>query len=239
MCHLLEFIGRLIDNMTNSNDASDFLFPPDELEDEVALSSIDYWRLCDELNIIQAALLIVGSDPSGNQLYVEGWQPHEQPDGYAGAKAAVSRALHRGDIEGKPRELPDHDINGHFVGPIEGTTDLEASMMEVDSLKRWLRERGFNTGFFFPAAKETPDYLDPNHPRYSQKLAATVNAWLELEGSDLGVRTAKQSLERWLREHAPSYGLSDEDGKPNEKGIEECAKVANWKQKGGAPKTPG
>ena len=52
-------------------------------------------------------------------------------------------------------------------------------------------------------------------------------------------KTAKQALERWLRENAAGYGLSDEDGNPNAKGIEECAKVANWQHKGGAPKTPG
>ena len=41
---------------------------------------------------------------------------------------------------------------------------------------------------------------------------------------------------KWLREHAANYKLSDEEGKPNETGIEECAKVANWQDKGGAPK---
>jgi len=238
LCHLLESIGQWIEHMTNSSDGSDFPFPPFEQQDEVALSGIDYWRLCDEINIIQAALLVVGSDPSENQHFVENSSPRDQPNGYAGAKAAISRALHRGDIEGKPREFPEHDMNGNIVGSLAGTTDLEASLMEVDSLRRWLRDRGFKTGFFFPESKETADYLDPNHPCYSQKLAATVNAWLELEGNDLGGKTAKQSLERWLREHAALYGLSDEDGKPNEKGIEECAKVANWQQKGGAPKTP-
>jgi hypothetical protein len=46
-------------------------------------------------------------------------------------------------------------------------------------------------------------------------------------------------LLKWLREHAADFGLSDEDGKPNETGIEEAAKVANWQPGGGAPKTPG
>jgi hypothetical protein len=46
-------------------------------------------------------------------------------------------------------------------------------------------------------------------------------------------------LVKWLREHAVEFGMSDEDGKPNETGIEETAKVANWQLTGGAPKTPG
>jgi hypothetical protein len=44
---------------------------------------------------------------------------------------------------------------------------------------------------------------------------------------------------KWLREHAAEFGLTDDDGKPNETGIEEAAKVANWQPTGGAPKTPG
>ena len=44
---------------------------------------------------------------------------------------------------------------------------------------------------------------------------------------------------KWLREHASEYGLSDEEGKPNETGIDEVSKVANWQPKGGALKTPG
>lgn len=55
---------------------------------------------------------------------------------------------------------------------------------------------------------------------------------------DLKGKSPKQALSKWLREHAAEFGLSDEEGKPNETGIEEAAKVANWQPGGGAPKTP-
>lgn len=42
----------------------------------------------------------------------------------------------------------------------------------------------------------------------------------------------------WLRSHAGRFGLIKDDGNPNESGIEEVSKVANWETKGGAPKTP-
>ena len=81
--------------------------------------------------------------------------------------------------------------------------------------------------------------IDPNHPRDAPKLAASVHAWLATADKDaISGKSPKQALEKWLRENAPKYGLSDEDGNPNADGIEQCAKVANWKQKGGAPKTP-
>ena len=57
--------------------------------------------------------------------------------------------------------------------------------------------------------------------------------------SSLRVRkTVKQALVIWLRHHANKFALTKEDGKPNEQGIEEVAKIANWDAKGGAPKTP-
>jgi hypothetical protein len=42
----------------------------------------------------------------------------------------------------------------------------------------------------------------------------------------------------WLRQHANEFRLTKEDGNPNEQGIEEVAKIANWDTKGGSPKTP-
>lgn len=43
------------------------------------MDGLDYRRLCDELTVIQAALLVVGEDPSTSQHYVEGWEPEKRP----------------------------------------------------------------------------------------------------------------------------------------------------------------
>lgn len=51
-------------------------------------------------------------------------------------------------------------------------------------------------------------------------------------------KSPKKALEAWLRENAATYGLVNKDGSPNTTGIEEVAKVANWKPTGGAPATP-
>ena len=207
---------------------------------DLELSSLDFWRLCDQLNIIQASLLVSGHDPSSDQKYVEGWDAEKRPLGYEAVKAALSAALISGSIEGKLWKLQDYDINGNFIDFEEDTIDLEKSVIDVAGLKIWLAERGMNSGFFFPKKNNDAEYLDPQHPRYSQKLAATISAWRAMgDGGMLKGKTPKQSLEKWLRVNADSFGLSYDDGKPNEKGIEECAKVANWQQKGGAPKTPG
>jgi hypothetical protein len=65
-----------------------------------------------------------------------------------------------------------------------------------------------------------------------------VNAWRATPHGDyLKNRSPKQGLMKWLNEHAHEYGLTDDEGKPNETGIAEIAKVANWAPGGGAPKT--
>lgn len=203
------------------------------------MESLDYWRLCDHLNIIQAALLVVGYDPSSDANYVEGWAPEKRPPGYEAAKTAISNALMRGTIEGDWVKDREYDMNGNFDGWKEGTIVLSESQVEVYSLRNWLAGRGFTSGFFFPDGGAEPDYLDPHHPRYAPKLAAAVKAWQAAVGESLSGRSPKQALVKWLRLNASDFGLSDEDGKPNETGIEEAAKVANWQPGGGAPKTPG
>lgn len=194
------------------------------------------WRWCDELTIVQAALLIVGIDPTSKAgASCERTVYSEQPKGYAPAKIAISDALQSGKIRGKVEPVYQNDSYGSPVGVIPGSVDVEASVVSVDSLKEWLVSRGFRKGFFFPALEPT-DYLDPGNDRYAPKLAAAVQAWKAV--TDPNGKHPKQALMKWLRENAATFGLTDDEGRPNETGIEEVAKVANWKPGGGAPKTP-
>jgi hypothetical protein len=40
------------------------------------MDALNYWRLCDELSVVQAALLIVDEDPSEAQSYLEAPDDH-------------------------------------------------------------------------------------------------------------------------------------------------------------------
>ena len=44
------------------------------------MEKLDHWRLCDELTVVQAALLIVGIDPASSKEYLNQLQP-EEPNG--------------------------------------------------------------------------------------------------------------------------------------------------------------
>lgn len=206
------------------------------------LSAIDYWRLCDDMSIVQAALLLIGRDPS-DESAVEEWQIWERPSGYEAAKTAIRNAVLKGKIEAmvipSTRQVVYHHGFDKEVETekVDGTVDVQLTQVSVESLRAWLADRGVTTGFFMQGGHSGPGYLDPNHPRYAPKLAAAVRAWIEVE--DPQGKSPKAALIKWLREHAREFGLSDDEGKPNEQGIDDCAKVANWQPGGGAPKTPG
>ena len=202
----------------------------DDFDDD---DDFDFWRLCDELSIRDAALLISGVSPA-KYSDVERKGIGDRPKGYEAAKTAMVNALRKGRIPGEIEEEMEYDMNGP-AGPIHGSVSID-SRVEVEGLRSWLLSRGMKTGFFFPEVEEVPDYMNPQHPRYAPKLAAAVRAWLAV--TDPGGKHPKQALAKWLREHATEFGLSDDEGKPIDAGIEDAAKVANWQPLGGAPKTP-
>ncbi|MBV1959359.1 MAG: hypothetical protein KUG53_01370 [Pseudomonadales bacterium] len=239
------------------------------------MDELDEWQLCEELNIAQAALLIVGEDPSTAE-YIESCAMHDRPKGYEAMKMAIYGGLRNynhcqvrynelkreeGHFNGRyasEREMKEDsyeclssllersiagtlisrspsDMNDDDNGCIADMIDVYKSTMNVDSLKRWLRFKRSTTGFFFPEKAEATDFLDPLHPRYAPKLAAAVKAWLAVTSAEK--TSPKQALDRWLREHAAEFGLTNGDGVPTTTAMTECSTVANWDYKGGASKT--
>lgn len=189
----------------------------------------ELWRLCDELTVEQATLLIIGIDPSSETgAYCYGWRTHEQPQGYMAVSKAISAALRSGEIDGCNHEISAGDL---FIA-----TDIQQSTVIVASLVEWLKKRQVHRGFFFQFSTATPGYLDKNHPRYAPMLAAAIKAWEAV--TDPNGRGTRQALEKWLRENAATFGMTDEQGNPVNQAIEDCSKVANWNKTGGAPKTP-
>jgi hypothetical protein len=197
------------------------------------LDDLDYWRLSDELTIQEAALLVAGVSPT-RYSDVEVREITDRPRGYEAAKAAITNGLRAKTIVGvvEPQQRFEFD-QGTVAMP--GTISL-SSRVAVESLKTFLTVRSFRPAFFFPEKQDHPDYLDPKNPRFAPKLAAAVRAWQAVV--DPGGKHPKSALTKWLREHAAELGLTDDEGKLNETGIEEAAKVANWQPAGGAPKTP-
>lgn len=218
------------------------------------LGELDYWRLHDAMNLAQAAALITGNYPSnirandfGPYLYqYDGEPPYEYDERTAqfdAALSALTMAIKRGKLnaqtshKGKYQHIRyvGEESEGYWE-PIGGIDSL-GTTVDVSDLLNWLVSKNIRPAFFFPAATDAPDYLDPNNSRYAPKLAAAVRAWQSV--TDAGAKSPKQALEKWLREHAAEFGLTDDDGNAVKKAMEECSTVANWQRVGGSPKTPG
>jgi hypothetical protein len=216
------------------------------------MESIDYWRLCDHLSVIQAALLIVGQSADDADR-IGDWESHHYPEGYSAALSALQGAVLSGRLNAMIRREA-NDIasmvhpepqrvnlpEGGIQTVLRVRPDWHATLIAVDDLREWLRRRGFSSGFFFPVEEPNAAYLNPQDPCFSPKLSAAIGAWQAVK-ADPGLtrnKSVKSALTIWLNKHAALYGLIKEDGTPSKQAIEDAAKVANWVTTGGAPKTP-
>ncbi len=200
----------------------------------------DYWRLCDELTVTQAAHLVVGEIPPSSPVgSAEDFGDAAQHDAQvsqklAATESAIAIALRSGKIDGavipKFRLVEVMEGADEYVEtPVPNSLDPGRSRVNVDSLKEWLRSKGVKSSFFLPFSDGDAAYLDRAHPRYSAKLAAAVSAWQAWE--ETKGRTPKQAILAWLQVHAADFGLSGS-------AISDIATIVNWKPEGGAPKTP-
>lgn len=105
----------------------------------------------------------------------------------------------------------------------------------VADFKSWLEKRDYFPSFFFPDPT-SDEFRNPDHPRYSPKLACAVAAWEAVE-TRYGNRSVKQSLERWVRENGSDFGLGYNKSGVPKAAAEEIAKVVNWQPQGGATPT--
>lgn len=78
---------------------------------------------------------------------------------------------------------------------------------------------------------DTPDYMNPNHPKFAIELAATVKVWQAMDDENL-LRlkpTIQESMENWLFYRYKELGL-ERDGKVDYDAIKRCAGIANWEE---------
>ncbi len=226
------------------------------------LDSLSHWRLCGELTVVQAALLILEVDPSvflsGRTVLGTGqMEPTEPIEGYEATLSALANEILAGGLPAKIRthgraaggyvdyppsvgEARGRDVRGtEIIYQLQPSWSL--TTISVDELRNWLEKRGVTRGFFFPDRTTTaPEYLDPENKHYAPKLAAAVSAWQAVANDPTLAegRSVKRAITIWLTNNASRFGLLRSNRRPNELGIEEVAKVANWQSKGGAPKTP-
>ena len=196
----------------------------------------DLWLLSSTVSVVEATLLLLNIEPQSVSQYVESWDDDKKPEQYVAARNALVGAIREEQVSGDllPQTYEKFPDGGTAVD--YERIDYHTSSVYVLSLAHWLSERGFNNTIFARAGDEKSGFRNPEHPRYSAKLAAVVEAWEAFDEESNERGTPKQRLAKWLRLNAARFGLTNEDGKPSENVIEALAKIGNWATTGGAPK---
>jgi hypothetical protein len=206
------------------------------------VNTLDYWKLCDDFSVVQAALLILGEDPTELQYDVERAEQQDKPENFEPVFAALKGAVEEKRLPAKVKGVMEADFLADNWERETAKIDWCRTMIRREDLVEWLLSHNFKPGFFFEQPANAPDYLDPKHPNYSPKLAAAVRAWEAVTTDNRYFKkgkSPKNNIESWLTAHAAEYCLLKKNGKINTEAIEnQIAKVVNWKPDGGAPKTP-
>jgi hypothetical protein len=191
------------------------------------------WKYVSHLNIFQAALLMMGIDPSGSrEKQFSEWSPELRlrADPYL---TMLRTAIETGKLE--PDKIA-HITDAYDPEDI----DWQETLIEAKRIGDWMRSINFSNAFFTPDIPTNDPILDRHSEFYAPKLAAAVTAWREVT-SDEGkwiATSPKKAIRRWLYDHAAEFGLLNDEGKPIEQTIEDISKIANWRPDGGAPPTP-
>ena len=197
------------------------------------MDKLDFWKVCTDFTVVQAALIACGVPPEDLQWEVERMDESRCPSGYVAIRTGLKHALESGRLKASKltQTFSDEGYNRPQV-------DVHTTTLSAEEIDRFLKSRGIVCPFFERSdVGETGG--ESEHAAMPLKLNAAILAWraVKSEPARLRGRSPKQALEQWLIEHAAELGLLTRAGAVNRTGIEEICKVANWKPEGGA--TPG
>lgn len=193
------------------------------------MDPLEFWLKANALNIFQLALLTEGYNPSDYENHHINKWPEWVKERITVHISILKNAIVTGDLE--PLRT------GHYGS---GDANWYETLLSVEDYRLWLEARGLTGTIFHKGPRRAADFGNPFGRFYAPKLAAAAAAWeaVTADPARLRGKSPKKALEAWLRENAATYGLLNKNGSPNETGIAEVAKVANWKPSGGAPATP-
>ncbi|MFC3060474.1 hypothetical protein, partial [Paenirhodobacter populi] len=129
----------------------------------------------------------------------------------------------------------DHSRERDKSDLIPNSATKPETTIAVDDLKAWLSSKGLAPRFFFPQGRPE-GFRNPEHPRYSPKLACAVAAWEAVKSAKPNM-SPKATVEEWIRSNAVRFKMVGADGVPTSKAIKEVYAVVNWATSGGAMPT--
>lgn len=208
----------------------------------------DYYRLLDDFTIHEAAALIAGARPldikyssyENDRDITYYLDDTKKDDIFNICVTALVRAIEKdklpATIKTDSRQPNFYRGSSHKEWIPIGNIDPVKTTIEREDLRTWLKQRGFNQGFFFPENyKNDIPYLNPDNVHYPKKLAALVAAWEAADQAAENDPTINKNpnsfVGKWLITNADKFNLRDK----NQKDVffEELASVCNWNSAGG------
>ena len=191
------------------------------------MDNLDHWLVVNEFSVNEVLLLAVGIDPLSVDINGEPFKQHESYKRYITTSRGLTERIRYRDVKHMVRKLGEPRA-GNVVPPY--IPDWDRTKMTFEAARTLLRKNCIFSEFFEVSGQL--DLLDPDHERYSPKLAAAVKAWLVMQDpAQLKGRRPKKAMEAWIIKNPSEY--SKDNTVLSNRAIGECTKVANWKPKGG------
>ena len=123
--------------------------------------------------------------------------------------------------------------------------DWSRTYVNVEDVKKWLRQRGFKNGFFLTSmavepdsltanAVEPDDFTDQSYEHFAPELALAVAAWRALSQDKKFKSGPKNAISKWIEANPNEWRGKN---KLSESAKERIITLVNWNQTGGAPKS--
>jgi len=148
--------------------------------------------------------------------------------------------------DGNPEsEWPQRALKGSIA--VTKEPDWSRTYVNVEDVKKWLRQRGFTKGFFFTStavepysstlnAVESDDFTDQSHEHFAPELVLAVAAWRALAQTQKFPRGPKAAICAWIEGHPEEWRG---EGALSSATKDRIATLVNWNKSGGAPRSSG
>jgi len=158
------------------------------------LDELHAWKLHDTLTIVQAALLMAGVDPAGEQDYVLQNQEINRPANFTAYFEAIKSSIRSEKLKA------DFEFYGGSGNSYEEVNWGE-SIIDAEELRAWLLLKGFKSAFFF--GEEVKSSAAQEKRKHTSELLeilehAITDNW---EGHDPLNPPTNDSIDQWFADN--------------------------------------
>lgn len=190
------------------------------------------WKSLDRYTIREIVLLMQGVDPSDVNIFEENIDRSPPPN----SQIYLNMFIRAVDDD----EISHYHVKHEYIPTGYGAdaVDYLNTLIKREAIESYFKQKNIQDHFFNTGDVVMKAYQDKSSPFYAPKLAAAIAVWEALTNNvDLLKKTSpKKAAQKWLSEHAEELDILYK-GEINKTASEEIAKIVNFEEQGGVPKT--